>query len=167
MVRQPAAGYCQTCRTRRVKCGKFLLFQYSCDWCLINIADGARPHCRRCVISGLNCKGYAQPLRIQNHGVIGGSNTLQRMSVLPLASSWSRSPDPASEALQTEMVLNHFYSTYTWGPFWRPLLQTYRLESYGSENGLCTRALACSYMGQSLQDSQLRCTGLKLLGAAI
>merc|ERR1712093_539625 len=75
MGRQPFTGYCTTCRRRRVKC------------------DRTEPVCNRRVKAGLECPGYKQVMRMQQHfvgrggGLIrapGGVSTLERPEVARL-----------------------------------------------------------------------------------
>merc|ERR1712093_267562 len=59
MGRQPFTGYCTTCRRRRVKC------------------DRTEPVCNRCVKAGLECPGYKQVMRMQQHFVGRGGGLIR------------------------------------------------------------------------------------------
>ncbi|ORY66202.1 uncharacterized protein BCR38DRAFT_473486 [Pseudomassariella vexata] len=109
MGRPPTSGYCDTCRKRRIKC------------------DRTRPSCQRCFKAGYVCEGYNQPLRIQNHVIgtdAGGSQRLVRAT----GSTSTLKQGPPSElsliAFQEQMAFSHFFSTYRWAHFWRPIMKT-------------------------------------------
>merc|ERR1712093_549603 len=112
MGRQPFTGYFTTCRRRRVKC------------------DRTEPVCNRCVKAGLECPGYKQVMRMQQHfvgrggGLIrapGGVSTLERPEV------------PRSLSLagfEGQIAFSFYFRDYRWARPKRILTWNPKLPSF-------------------------------------
>ncbi|KAH7309702.1 hypothetical protein B0I35DRAFT_440482 [Stachybotrys elegans] len=153
MGRHSTSGYCLTCRTRRVKCGR------------------EQPACQRCIRSGHRCRGYESPtqLRMRHFGVATHANGRQQM--VPLANLTG----PGAVSIPTEldlggfrenMAFTYFVERYAWAHFWMPLIETDGNNAAGLEYK-SSLALVYGFFGVGNRDKGTEVQGLELRGDLI
>ncbi|KAK1833061.1 hypothetical protein QBC39DRAFT_280101 [Podospora conica] len=152
MGRPPSSGYCQTCRKRRVKCGKEV------------------PECRRCLASGHKCGGYDLPMRMHVMGVHWDRDGTQRMApikVLP--------PKPSAGlplvSFRDEVAAAFFFQTFSWAPFWRSHLlraiSSTSMPQIRTLNKACFQAITYTHMGLRNGDAALQIEGHQIYSSAL
>ncbi|KAL0941374.1 C6 finger domain-containing protein [Colletotrichum truncatum] len=155
MGRPPSSGYCHTCRQRRIKC------------------DRARPSCERCLKSGYKCKGYDNPLRMQNLTIGAQPDGGKSLVRVPTESTETMIlPEIPVElpltAFRDRMAFTYLLANYRWAPFWKPLLRIAILEGNEPDavkfHYMGCLATALAYMGHHVNEPKMISDGYELNG---
>merc|ERR1712093_712280 len=128
--------------------------------------DRTEPVCNRCVKAGLECPGYKQVMRMQQHfvgrggGLIrapGGVSTLERPEV------------PRSLSLagfEGQIAFSFYFRDYRWAYFWQGILQTSPVGNTDLSYK-ASLAVATGYLVKAKKDLDLESKATELSSVAV
>lgn len=69
--------------------------------------------------------------------------------------------------LREHQQASYFFATFSWAPFWRPLILSATNGDFFEVNKVCFQAITDGYMGLTLGDGALQARGHQLYGRVL